>query len=491
MHIAIVHFHLQTGGVTRVIQHACQILTNAGNSVLVLAGEAPRQALGVPVAVLPGLRYEERRAQQTPDELAAALLGAAREHLGRLPDVWHVHNHCLGKNLILPGALLRLARGGHRLLLQPHDFAEDGRPALYRRLRERLADGDAGRLSALLYPLAPQIHYAVLNARDLSFLTAAGVPAANLHLLANAVSTPAPRSDLEAEGPGDAPRACIDGDRLWLYPTRAIRRKNLGEFLLWSAIGDGPDRFATTQAPQNPREQPRYRRWVALAAELGLPVEFELGNRVDDFQGLVASAHALVTTSVGEGFGLAFLEPWLSGRPLAGRDLPEITRDFRAHGITLDELYQRLLVPLDWIDTERLRTAFADALAANASAYGRPLGDDALELAWREAVIEGRIDMGRLDEPAQETVIRHLRTNPSARGELAPSALTASTDPRRITANNAAIRADYSLSGYGRRLASIYAAIGAAVPSARFARADGDILLERFLAPERLTLLRA
>ena len=492
MRVAIVHFHLQTGGVTRVIQHACETLISAGHRVLVLTGEAPQQPLGVPVAVLPGLGYEERRAQQTPEQLAADLLSAARERLGNLPDVWHIHNHCLGKNLILPGALLRLARGGHRLLLQAHDFAEDGRPALYRRLRDRLADGDVGRLSALLYPLAPQIHYATLNARDQSFLAKAGVPTTNLHLLPNAVSAPSPSPghDLEASAIGDAPHPCRDARRLWLYPTRAIRRKNLGELLLWSALCDEQDRFATTQAPQNPQEQTRYRRWVALAAELDLPVEFELGNRVNDFQALLASAHALVTTSVGEGFGLAFLEPWLSGRPVAGRDLPEITRDFRTNGISLDDLYERLLVPLDWIDIERLRIGFANALAANAAAYGRPFRSDALEEAWRSATDGVGIDMGRLDEPAQEAVIRHLRVNPGARDELSPSALTASIDPRRIAANDAAIRAEYSLSGYGRRLESIYAEIIAAVPSARFARADGDTLLDRFLAPERLTLLR-
>jgi hypothetical protein len=197
-----------------------------------------------------------------------------------------------------------------------------------------------------------------------------------------------------------------------------------------------------------------------------------------------------VTTSVGEGFGLAFLEPWLSGRPLAGRDLLEITSDFRANGIQLDDLYQRLLVPLEWTDVERLRAAFTNALTANAAAYGRPLSDDALEHAWRSAVDDVHIDLGRLDEPAQETVIRHLRADPGARKELSPSALSATRLPRLIAANDAAIRAKYSLSGYGSRLASIYAQIIDSVPSSRFGHADGDTLLDEFLAPERLTLLR-
>ncbi|MGB5835123.1 MAG: glycosyltransferase family 4 protein [Thiohalocapsa sp.] len=490
MRIAIVHFHLQTGGVTRVIQHACEALAATGHRVLVIAGDPPEQPLGgaIDVAVLPGLRYEESRVGLTPDALASAMVKAARERLGGLPDLWHIHNHCLGKNLALPAAVLRLARNGHRLLLQPHDFAEDGRPALYRRMRDQLADGDVGRLSAILYPLAPQIHYAALNGRDLGFLANAGIPETNRHLLANAVTPPT--TEIAARCVDDAPERCSDDKRLWLYPTRAIRRKNLGEFLLWSVVGERQDRFATTQAPQNPQEQPRYRHWLGLAKELDLPLEFELGRRADNFHALLASSYALVTTSVGEGFGLAFLEPWLSGRPLVGRDLPEITCDFRASGVRLDDLYERLAVPLAWVDNGRLRASFSDALAANATAYGRSLPGNAFERAWLSAATDAHIDMGRLDEPAQESVIRRLHANPTAFAEMMPSQLIATDDAKIIAANDSAIRASYGLHGYGRGLASLYAGIMEAIPSASFGRGDGEKLLDQFLAPERLTLLR-
>ncbi|MCF7990662.1 MAG: glycosyltransferase family 4 protein, partial [Thiohalocapsa sp.] len=405
LRIVIVHYHLQTGGVTRVIQHACETLSAAGHRVSVLTGEPPQQPLGAGAAVeiVPGLAYEERRAPQAPAALAEEMLSRARARLGGPPDLWHIHNHCLGKNLALPGAVRALAAAGQRLLLQPHDFAEDGRPHLYARLRDRLADGDGRRLAALLYPQAPQIHYAVLNARDLRFLAAAGIEAARLHLLPNAVTADAPVDGAAARSA--APQQGVDSQRLWLYPTRAIRRKNLGELLLWAALADEGNRFATTQAPQNPHEQARYRRWTGLAHSLRLPVEFALGSRVDSFPALLASAHALVTTSVGEGFGLAFLEPWLIGRPLAGRDLPEITDDFRANGIDLSNLYRTLRVPVDWIDAARLQGAFADAIAARAAAYGRPAPADDAERAWQSAVDDGHIDSGRLDEPAQESVI--------------------------------------------------------------------------------------
>ncbi len=61
---------------------------------------------------------------------------------------------------------------------------------------------------------------------------------------------------------------------------------------------------------------------------------------------MIAKADALITTSVAEGFGLAFLEPWLASKPLVGRNLPEITADFAEHGLDLSALYNCLPVPL-------------------------------------------------------------------------------------------------------------------------------------------------
>jgi glycosyltransferase involved in cell wall biosynthesis len=484
MRIVIVHYHLQTGGVTRVIEHASRALIAAGHQVLILAGEPPGEPLppGAVFNRIPALAYEERRAPAAPMELAAELERTGREWLGDLPDLWHVHNHCLGKNLALPGALVALAERGHRLLLQPHDFAEDGRPALYARLLSEIGDGDAARLSSLLYPLAEQIHYAVLNDRDRAFLAAAGVPAERLHLLPNAVDLPS--------RPAGA-TLLYSGRRLWLYPTRAIRRKNLGELLLWSVLAEERDLFAATQAPQNPSERPGYRRWVALAKELDLPVEFELGSRVDDFPGLLASAHALVTTSVAEGFGLAFLEPWLAGRPLAGRDLPEITRDFAAAGLDLGALYRRLDVPLDWIDADRLRAVMEQSLHQVMSAYGRRETEADLARLWDSAVEDGRIDFGRLDETAQAEAIRHLAAQPQARADLRPDVLMRAEDPQLVEGNRAVAQRDYAIPGYARRLDRIYESLLAETATTELRSADGNVLLDRFLSPERLFLLRA
>lgn len=554
MRIAIVHFHLQTGGVTRVIQHACAALAAAGHSVVVLSGEPAQQpgSLAARIEVIPGLGYEERRQPLDARALQQAMEQAAKRALSAPPDLWHVHNHCLGKNLALPDALCGLAAAGHRLLLQPHDFAEDGRPALYRRMLESIGAQDGAGLSAHLYPVAPQIHYATLNARDHRFFAAAGVPSDQLHRLPNAVSfagelanIPAGKCISETKTVGQSVRQSggqsgglsrgqPNGDKIatsgehieigrkntraglentaaglvnnaagientaagldhrrWLYPTRAIRRKNLGELLLWAALAGPGDRFATTQAPQNPLEQPIYRRWIALVQQLGLPVDLELGAGNSDFGALLASSHALMTTSVAEGFGLAFLEPWLIGRPLAGRDLPEITADFSADGLDLSGLYQRLPVPLDWLDAAALRRRLDQALAAAASAYDREREADDLERAWRAAVDEdGRVDFGRLDEDAQTQVLRHIGADPAASSALDATSPPLAAAAELIERNQAVVEREYLIDGYRRRLETIYQSLLNTPTGPLHDQADGRALIARFQAPERLHLLR-
>ena len=91
-----------------------------------------------------------------------------------------------------------------------------------------------------------------------------------------------------------------------------------------------PDRhFANSLEPTNPAFRPQFERWKSFSRELQLPVTFGLGHQVDcSFPKMVACSEAIVTTSVAEGFGLGFLEPWVFGKSLCGRNLPEITGDF-------------------------------------------------------------------------------------------------------------------------------------------------------------------
>ena len=156
--VAVIHYHLRPGGVTRVIERAVESL---GNNVdlLVLTGEAPapNDALTPLTEPFQPLAYSEATTSN-PEKLVEDLRVTARSLLGRDPDLWHIHNHALGKNDFTPQLVKHLAKAGCRLLLQPHDFAEDGRPKNYQLLNEHP-----------LYPIADHVWYAPINHRDKTF----------------------------------------------------------------------------------------------------------------------------------------------------------------------------------------------------------------------------------------------------------------------------------------------------------------------------------
>ena len=100
---------------TRIIEHAVTALRGCKLELVILSGQAPQRVWSEPLRVVDSLAYEEQRSAASPAQLAHDLQRAARDALGALPDLWHVHNHSLGKNLALPGALQALAGAGQRL----------------------------------------------------------------------------------------------------------------------------------------------------------------------------------------------------------------------------------------------------------------------------------------------------------------------------------------------------------------------------------------
>ena len=107
--------------------------------------------------------------------------------------------------------LLSLAESGERILLHPHDFAEDGRPGNYLSLSE---------VYQWAYPTGANIHYAALNQRDRGFLAHMLQDSPSpVHLLANAVPPSSPFSTPQGGNTFNLP------ENLLLYPVRAVRRK--------------------------------------------------------------------------------------------------------------------------------------------------------------------------------------------------------------------------------------------------------------------------
>lgn len=481
MRLAVVHYHLHRGGVTRVIQNALRALDGSDDAIVVLSAEPPEEPLPCPVVSVPALAYRDSGSPHEAAELARDLRKAATAQLGAPPDIWHVHNPGLAKNVLMPDALQHLLREGARLLIQVHDFAEDGRPANYRRQLDYYQN-DAARYAAAVWPNAPQIAYAVLNSRDHQALASAGLPPERLHFLPNPVLPPAELPDSPPP-----PQASPNKAPLLLYPTRAIRRKNLGECLLLARVF--PEyHIATTLAPRNPHWTAIHDHWRALAAELRLPVRFALAESSPlSFPELVHSASALLTTSVGEGFGMAFLEPFLFQKAIHGRDLPEITSDFRKAGIRFSGLYPEWPVSTRAFDCQALRQRFLAAVSQLLKAYQQPANSTQILDAFDRLTASGTLDFGRLDENAQTEVLRQPIQRIFPHSDPRPFPLHP-TDSPDCSTNLQQLERHYGLKAYHDRLRQTYASILQNNP-ADPQPLDARQLLRAFLHPHRFRFL--
>ncbi len=483
MRIAIVHYHLRSGGVTRVIENAVAALERKGIEPVVLSGEPYKGSSLNRSITVEGLNYTDSFADSDTTSLTDHLLMKASEGLGGPPDVWHFHNHSLGKNPNLPEAVFRLASRNQRILLQIHDFPEDGRPTNFSNLAAAFR-GRKNTLEEVLYPIAPQVHYAVLNRRDESFLLQSGLPRELLHYLPNPVFVPN-----SERSPGDR-KTKTKADRLILYPTRGIRRKNIGELVLWATMAERGESFATTLAPDNPKWLPFHDRWHRVAQSLKLPLELGvIPSSVRSFEDWIAEADALITTSVVEGFGLAFLEAGLFRKPLLGRNLPEITEDFRCFGINLPSLYDQLLVPIDLVGERSLRRRLNAALENAYTAYQIKLPPDAVDSALQANTSDQHIDFGFLDEPLQEKVILKLAVSESLRKSVRPNRLAVENGQEVIKRYRDQVLKHFSLNQYGGNLENIYARV-ADSESAPLDSLPSHRLLSCFLDPKRFRLLQ-
>lgn len=393
--VAIVHYHLHRGGVTRVIHTASRCLTDAGIPHVILSGEPDESGTKLPVQVVDGLRYGTEAGGISGIQLVQAMRGAVSSALGPQPVVWHFHNHSLGRNRVMADAVAILAEAGEAMVLQFHDFAEDGRPQNY----PVIADTET------LYPHSPRIRHAFINSRDRSYFLSAGLPAAHSSLLPNAITPPAVLKPLEK--PPENP--------LVLYPVRGIRRKNLGELFLLAALSPKGTRYAVSLGPDNERWIPYHDEWAAFAEDTGLPVMLDVVGRLSPspkaprtFASWLRHATHCITTSVAEGFGLGFLEPATLGKPLLGRNLPAVTNDFAEAGIVPGRLYDRLLVPVSWVGMETLRQRLIRSLRVSLETYGQAMSNEHLERSFAAMLHKGHLDFGNLPEDLQRQVIHRI-----------------------------------------------------------------------------------
>lgn len=517
MQVVFAHYHLNPGGVTQVIANQILALSTLpqeqrphrigmlyggrkdGWSDRLWKNSLPFELVLLPVTNLDYDYGEPTNADLLFQQVFQKLVSHGFHTKNTL---LHIHNHALGKNVSWPAAVTSLAKKGYRLLLQIHDFAEDYRPVDYRRLAQSLETNQPEALAQQLYPQASGITYATLTHRDAVVLRRAGVAEDRAHILPNTAAefNELPRHDAVAEKVREQ-LGIPDNAQLALYPVRGIRRKNIGELLLYSAISQENTWHAVTLAPKNPVERRWFDHWRALAEELKLRVLFNIcGDTQISYPYALAGSDWLITTSVAEGFGMVFLEAWLVGKQLVGRKLPGITEEFEAAGIQFGGLREAFQIPLAWITHRaKLAKALQEAYLSACCSFG--VKPDPEEVAQARLLTEndlGTIDFALLPSKFQRQIICHaaneMLSSQTELEALNPGSTlpqVVETLPTDIIAANAnVVRSTYSLETIARKMQEIYQQLASSPLGGWQPLSNGETILKSFLQVDRLSPIR-
>ena len=465
MKIAFIHYHLEPGGVTTVLKE--QVKTIRGECrVLVLTGEPLKSPFPADTIYVPGLGYDDGLSGKrfNHNEVAESVIKAIHSKFKGGCDVLHIHNPTLAKNKNFLKIIKALQKRKVKLFLQIHDFAEDGRPSAYFYDDEYLSD----------------CHYGVINSRDYNILSRAGLIDKGLHKIFNIIN------------PVDLKQEISNRKEFVLYPVRVIRRKNFGEAILLSLFFRNKETLAVTLPPNSPEDIKSYTGWKKFVSDKNLDIEFESGLK-HNFHQLLLLSQFCITTSITEGFGFSFIEPWIYNKMLKGRKIPEICYDFEKRGIKLDHMYKSILVPARWIDKKVFYERWKASILKNSAIFNYIIDEEKIKKSFAKITTNNTVDFGLLDEAFQKLVISRVLTNKKDAGKLIqlnPCILHIKDPPNNnelIQNNKNAVLSSYNRSIYKNNLMKIYATV---IAQPVHHSINKKILFSHFLNLESFSLLK-
>ncbi len=376
MHLIIFHYHLLPGGVTQVITSSVISVLKyipAVTRITIVCGQKDntdkvlsrikKETAGTPgtktqlnLEIIPEIGYSSDDGN-SPDSRKVANILLHRFHDG----IWWIHNFQLGKNPVFTRALLTIAEEHThiRMVLQIHDFPECARYEYIKRLKQYI--------SGSYYPISRNVRYAVINNRDRKLLTDTGLSASAVFLLNN----PLEETDLLPDTRQDkafeefftkTEPSYLPGHPVYIYPVRAIRRKNVLEAgLLTRLLPEQPNLFVTLPGVSDAEKE--YSQIVESAFSRGiLNGVFASGQKGDkagmDFIRQIASSSVILSSSIQEGFGYLFFNALQWGKPLYARYLDILGGTKTIFKDQSAVFYNKISVPLRKNEMENLHSRY-------------------------------------------------------------------------------------------------------------------------------------
>jgi hypothetical protein len=348
--LIILHYHYRPGGVRQVVEWGAAAVARCWGCerVVMLGGErVPEGWRGeFERAVFPmPVRWESDAGWGYWSEFAGE--GGAEELLRRevgSGDVVWAHNLSVGRRLRLGAMVVRVAEAvGASVWLYQHDWWWDGR-------WERWAEfGEQGVESleeavALTFPVGERVRTVAVNAADARF--ARDVLGRGCGFGGNPLVRPE-TSRAAVEEAREWLRGMSGGRRVWVYPARALRRKNLVEAVLVMRAVDEGAMLVTTGGVSSGAERGWYAGMGRAVEEGGWPVRLAVAEEVGapTVPAMMGAAEAVVMSSLREGFGLPWWEAAVLRRPLLARRLAGTRETLEMAGLEASAVWDAVMVP--------------------------------------------------------------------------------------------------------------------------------------------------
>ena len=362
--LLILHYHLRPGGVRRVIEMYLPALAASGafDTITLASGDSPDKTWADQVKTsVKGVRFTIRT-EPVLSYLTANAADSARirqeigaflaRSAGQETLVW-AHNLGLARNILLADELARFsAEKDVPMLSQHHDFWFDNRWARWPGLRAN-GFGSLEKVAKAIFASGSRVVHAAINSADERLL--------DKHMPARTVWLPNPTGPRARPSRGEIRSA---GEWLrrelghrgpaWIFPTRFLRRKNIGEAVLLTRWLRPEATLVTTAGVSSPEESGYARRLEEAAKRGGWPVRFRIlagrDGRSPSVPALMCASENVLLTSIQEGFGLPFLETAALGLPLLARRLKNVEPDLVRLGFRFPGLYDEALIPQEMFD---------------------------------------------------------------------------------------------------------------------------------------------
>ncbi|MBD3355361.1 hypothetical protein GF361_05235 [Candidatus Woesearchaeota archaeon] len=252
-----------------------------------------------------------------------------------------------------------------KVIYRIHDFAEDRRGNFINMLRFKGTESSP-YWHKVMFPRARNTGFVAINKNDLLRLDSHGIIQENrAHYIPNPVNDHLSYDDNKSKGLRKKliKENDLDKDvKFIFYPARIVPRKNVEEAIFLTQLlnikFDEKYVLVASLKPKGGEGLKYYNRLNKFVKKHNLPVILGINDLVTMERQYTNSGKIkmygigdmydicdkAISTSTMEGFGLFFIESWFFEKAIIGRDLPEITSDFKTSGINLEHLYNALFI---------------------------------------------------------------------------------------------------------------------------------------------------